>query len=127
MCPAILVVSCSQTFPTAEMAQQVNRALRAEGIVTSDQGVNDIVMTNWGLHLYFNIPSLVHRTSVDQGGFPWSLGENQSSRADYRKGVCPRADSLFERTILLAIPSSLTELDEQDIIAAFRKVLSVIG
>ncbi len=115
------------TFPTVEMAHEVNRALRAEGIVTFSQGVNNIVMTNWGLHVYFNIPSLVHLTSVDNGGFPWSLAENQASQTEYAKGTCPEADSLFERTCLLAIPSSLTEQDEQDIISAFHKVLSVIG
>jgi hypothetical protein len=31
---------------------------------------------------------------------------------------------LFERSILLAIPSCLTETDEDDIIHAFRKVLA---
>lgn len=115
------------TFPTAEMAHAVNQALRAEGIVTFSQGVSNIVMTNWGLHIYFNIPSLVQRTSVDKGGFPWTLVENQASQAEYTKGTCPQADSLFERSCLLAIPSSLTEQDEQDIIAAFSKVLSAIG
>jgi dTDP-4-amino-4,6-dideoxygalactose transaminase len=115
------------TFATNEIARQVNRALRAEGIVTFSQGVNNIVMTDWGLHIYFNIPSLVHRTSTDERGFPWSLAENQASQTEYAKGTCPQADSLFERSCLLAIPSSLTEQDEQDIISAFNKVLSAIG
>lgn len=111
-------------FPTSEVAGQVNRALRAEGIVTSSQGVNNVVMTDWGLHIYFNIPSLVNKTSVDKKGSPWKLAENQGSTASYRKGTCPVADSLFERSILLAIPSCLTEQDEEDIVHAFRKVLS---
>jgi dTDP-4-amino-4,6-dideoxygalactose transaminase len=111
-------------FPTREVAVQVNRALRAEGIVTSSQGVNNVVMTDWGLHVYFNIPSLVNKTSVDKKGSPWKLLENQGSIASYHKGTCPVADSLFERSILLAIPSCLTEQDEEDIVHAFRKVLS---
>jgi dTDP-4-amino-4,6-dideoxygalactose transaminase len=40
----------------------------------------------------------------------------------FAKGTCPVADSLFERSILIAIPSSLTERDESDIIRAFEKV-----
>jgi dTDP-4-amino-4,6-dideoxygalactose transaminase len=112
------------TFQTPEIVQQINRALRAEGIVTLAQGVNNIVMTEWGLHIYSNIPSLVHKTSADKRNSPWSLAENKDSRTDYRKGACPVADSLFERTLLLAIPSSLTEQDEQDIIHAFHKVLT---
>jgi 8-amino-3,8-dideoxy-alpha-D-manno-octulosonate transaminase len=110
-------------FATPEVANQVNRALRAEGIVTSPQGVTNVVMTNWGLHIYFNIPSLVKKTSVDKKGSPWHLEENRGSTASYQKGTCPVADSLFERSILLAIPSCLTEKDEEDIVHAFRKVL----
>ena len=115
------------TFRDAETARQINRALRAEGIITMAQGVNNIVMTEWGLHIYYNIPSLVHKTGVDKRNSPWSLIENKDSHTEYRKGTCPYADNLFERSILLAIPSSLTETDEQDIIQAFEKVLPVIS
>ena len=109
---------------TPEVAKQVNQALRAEGIVTSAQGINTVVMNNWGLHVYFNIPSLVNKTSVDKKGSPWKLAENQGSTASYHRGTCPVADSLFERSILLAIPSCLTKQDEEDIVHAFRKVLT---
>lgn len=112
------------TFPTPERAREVNRALRAEGIVTFPQGVNNVVMTEWGLHIYYNIPSLVLKTSIDQSGFPWALEENRECRPEYGKGTCPQADSLFERTILLAIPSCLARQDEEDVAEAFRKVLA---
>lgn len=111
------------TYPTAEIAKRVNEALRAEGIVTSPQGVSNIVMTGWGLHIYYNNISLVKRTSVDRRGFPWKLAENAGLGGEIRKGSCPVADSLFERSILLAIPSCLTRRDEDDIIRAFEKVL----
>jgi 8-amino-3,8-dideoxy-alpha-D-manno-octulosonate transaminase len=112
------------TYESAELAAEINRALRAEGIVTFPQGVNNIIMTQWGLHIYYNIPSLVNKTGVDKSRSPWSLAENKDSQMDYRKGTCPVADSLVERSILLAIPSCLTEKDEQDIIDAFDKVLA---
>jgi 8-amino-3,8-dideoxy-alpha-D-manno-octulosonate transaminase len=111
------------TFRDSETAKEINLALRAEGIVTFPQGVNNIVMTQWGLHIYYNIPSLVNKTGVDKGNAPWALAENRDSRTEYMKGTCPYADSLFERTILLAIPSCLTEKDEQDVIDAFEKIL----
>jgi dTDP-4-amino-4,6-dideoxygalactose transaminase len=114
-------------FPTAEMAREVNRALRAEGIVTFPQGMSNVVMTEWGLHIYYNIPSLVLKTSVDKAGFPWGLVENRESHVEYGKGTCPQADTLFERTILLAIPSCLTARDEEDVVAAFRKVVAAVG
>lgn len=113
------------TYPNAETARRVNRALRAEGIVTSPQGVSDVVMTDWGLHLYTNNVSLVKQSSVEGRGFPWKLAENAGLERDYSKGTCPVADSLFERSILIAIPSCLTRRDEDDIILAFDKVLSV--
>jgi dTDP-4-amino-4,6-dideoxygalactose transaminase len=112
------------TFPDPSTARKVNQALRAEGIVTSSQGVNDVVMTDWGLHIYSNMVSLVNQTSINEAGFPWRLAENADSKLSYTKGTCPVADSLFERSILLAIPSCLTELDEDDIIRAFNKVLN---
>ena len=110
------------TYSDGATARKVNAALRAEGIVTHSQGISNILMTEWGFHLYYNIVSLVERTSTDRAGFPWSLAENAGLRREYGKGTCPVADSLFERSILLAIPSLLTERDESDIIRAFGKV-----
>jgi dTDP-4-amino-4,6-dideoxygalactose transaminase len=111
-------------YPNPETAHRINSALRAEGIITSCQGVSDVVMTDWGLHLYTNNVSLVKKTSGDGHGFPWKLAENTGLEREYGIGACPVADSLFERSILIAIPSCLTKLEEDDIIHAFEKVLS---
>ncbi len=115
------------TYRDSETAKNVNKALRAEGIVTHSQGISNILMTEWGFHLYYNIVSLVQMTSVDRSGFPWNLAENAGLRMQYAKGTCPVADDLFERSTLLAIPSALTEHDENDIIRAFEKVLRAIS
>jgi dTDP-4-amino-4,6-dideoxygalactose transaminase len=114
------------TYANPETAKRVNEALRAEGIVTFSQGISNVVMTEWGFHLYYNIASLVKKTSVDRRGFPWSLTENSGIKTQYAKGTCPVADSLFERSIILAIPSSLTEREEDDIIRAFEKVYQAL-
>lgn len=111
------------TYRDPATALRVNEALRSEGIVTEPQGISNVVMTSWGLHLYYNIVSLVEKASVDRGGFPWKLAENQGLGSDAHKGACPNADSLFERSILIPIPSCLTAQDEDDIILAFQKVL----
>ena len=107
------------TYPDAVFAHAVNCALRAEGIVTFEQGLSNVLMTDWGLHLYYNNLSLVARR-----GFPWDLPANEASLRDYSKGACPVADSLFERSILIPVPSCLTQQDEKDIMLAFEKVLS---
>lgn len=111
-----------------ESAARVSEALRAEGILTFPQGVSNVLIKDFGMHVYYNIPSLVDRHSVDGGGFPWKLAENSASvNVSYAKGTCPVADSLFERSILLAVPSCLTEADEQDIVHAFKKVMAHFG
>jgi dTDP-4-amino-4,6-dideoxygalactose transaminase len=112
------------TLKSASEARRVNQALRAEGIVTSPQGVTNVVMTDWGLHIYFNNVSLLKKTSIDGKGFPWNLEQNRDSKTEYAKGACPVADGLFERSILFTIPSNLTTADEDDLIRAFRKVLA---
>jgi len=109
------------TFPSAAQARIVNERTRADGIRTYPQGISNILMTDWGLHIYWNIVSLARRAGAGASGFPWNLAENQGLGHDYRRGACPRADGLFERSILLPVPSCLTEQDEADIIAAFRK------
>ena len=113
------------TYADAAAAQEVCLALRAEGIVTYPQGVSNIVMSEWGLHLYTNNTSLLKRASVDGQGFPWNLAENSESHPSYERGTCPMADSLFERSIIIAIPSCLTHQDEDEIIRAFEKTLSM--
>lgn len=111
------------TYRDSAAAKRVNRVLREEGIVTHPQGVSNVLMTDWGLHIYSNIVSLVRKTSIDGRGFPWNLPENSGSAPRYEKGTCPVADSLFERSILLPIPSNLSGRDEQDIIDAFGRAL----
>jgi dTDP-4-amino-4,6-dideoxygalactose transaminase len=112
------------THADAATAQEACRALRAEGILTYPQGVSNIVMSDWGLHLYTNNTSLLQRASTDPRGFPWNLVENSESHPSYDRGTCPVADSLFERSIIIAIPSCLTAQDEDDVIRAFEKTLS---
>ncbi len=115
------------TYRDKRTAEAVNTALRAEGITTSAAGVSNILMTSWGLHLYYNNLSLLKRASIEPGGFPWNLPANKDSAAQYEKGSCPCADSLFERSILLPIPSCLKLADEADIIAAFEKVIKALA
>jgi 8-amino-3,8-dideoxy-alpha-D-manno-octulosonate transaminase len=111
------------TFPSAGQARLVNEMTRADGIRTAPQGISNILMTDWGLHIYWNNVSLVRRSGADGRGFPWTLPANEGLGHDYARGACPQADSLFERSILLPIPSCLTRRDEDDIIAAFRKAI----
>ena len=107
-------------------AQRVNQALRAEGIVPGPVGLSNIVMTDWGLHLYYNIAGLFETSDVDRKSSALALKEKSQKVPKFSKGTCPVADDLFERSIIMAIPSCLTEKDENEIIRSFEKVISAI-
>lgn len=115
------------TFRDGVTASTARDWLHAEGIATHPQGVSNILLKDFGLHAYINIASLTRRSSVDRGGFPWSHPMNQGLGGKYEPGICPVADDLFERTLMLPIPSCLTARDEDDIIAAYRKVTAALA
>jgi 8-amino-3,8-dideoxy-alpha-D-manno-octulosonate transaminase len=110
------------TFAGPAEARQAVEALRKEGIRTYPQGLSNIVLADFGLHIYYSIPSLVAKSSNDRRGFPWTIPANGGLGGAYERGTCPVADGLFERTIMIPIPSCLTREDEEDIVEGFRKL-----
>jgi 8-amino-3,8-dideoxy-alpha-D-manno-octulosonate transaminase len=69
-------------------------------------------IAEYGLHIYYNIPSLVNKVPLSDAGNPWKLAENAGSSYSYGKGTCPQSDALFARSILVPIPSCLTAEQE---------------
>ena len=88
-------------------------------------GLNNIFrITDYGLHIYYNIPSLINKVPLSPVGNPWSLAENKSSNYDYNKGACPKSDDLFARSILLPIPSKLTVEQERQAVEIIKKTMA---
>jgi dTDP-4-amino-4,6-dideoxygalactose transaminase len=114
------------SFPDARIARLVNHRLRAHGIATQSAETSNVILEDYGLHIYFNIPALQRKVGTDHRGTPWTLRENRNSVYDYSRGACPQSDDLFARTQLLAIPSCLCPQDEEDILAAFRDALDSV-
>lgn len=115
------------TYPDRDTCRRFTAALRAEGIQGPDGSLACIPMSEWGLHWYFNNPSLVEKRSLSPDGFPWSHPANSfATGIDYRRGLLPTCDDLSDRAALLTIASCLTDSDVDDIIAAFRKVARVV-
>ena len=77
-------------------------------------------LADYGLHIYYNIPSLVKKVPLSPAGNPWNLKANESSNFNYNKGECPISDDLFARSVLVPIPSKLTEQQEKDAAAAIQ-------
>lgn len=113
-------------LPTRAQSQKFVAALRAEGIVADKGGMYPIHMDDWGLHIYYNVASLVNKRGISAVS-PWQLAENRASaNVSYDKGACPRLDDLISRTVICCVASVLTDADVNDIIAAFRKVAAAV-
>jgi len=69
---------------------------------------------DYGMHVYYNIPQLVEKTPLSPAGNPWSLPQNAQSVYDYGKGACPVSDDLFARSIIVTIPSRLSQEQESE-------------
>ncbi|WP_112321725.1 DegT/DnrJ/EryC1/StrS family aminotransferase [Oceanibium sediminis] len=111
------------TFEDREMCSRFMAALRAEGIHGPEGSLSCLPMQAWGLHWYFNIPSLTGKRSNSRDGFPWSHPANDfAGQLDYRRGALPVCDDLHDRSGLLAIASNLSDADVEDVIQAFHKV-----
>lgn len=95
---------------TASKTAAVVQKMKAAGLHSAFQ------VSEYGLHMYYNIPALVNKIPLSHAGNPWKLAENAQSTYDYAKGACPKSDALFARAILLPIPSQLTA--EQETTAA---------
>lgn len=101
----------------ATIAQGLLVQLRSSGFH------NAFRIADYGLHIYSNITALVKKTPLSPAGNPWSAPENRSSVYQYAKGACPLSDSLFERSVLLPIPSCLTSAQEDTAIGTIKKAL----
>ena len=96
---------------------------REMGIQTGPWGINNIHMTEWGLHIYYNNASLVEKRSLSAAGRPWSDPLNNfAAKYEYRKGALPVLDALLDRSSLLAVPPVLSDQAVERIGAAFQQV-----
>ena len=77
-------------------------------------------IADYGMHIYCNIPQLVEKTPLSPAGNPWSLPQNADSVYDYGKGACPVSDDLFARSVLITIPSRLTQEQEDQMTQAIK-------
>jgi dTDP-4-amino-4,6-dideoxygalactose transaminase len=114
-------------YPDAETCQRFTIALCAEGIAGPPGSLTCLPMSGWGLHWYFNNPSLVEKRSLSDSGFPWTHPANSfANEIDYGRGLLPVCDDMHDRAAILAVASCLSDRDVDDIIAAFRKVARAV-
>jgi dTDP-4-amino-4,6-dideoxygalactose transaminase len=66
--------------------------------------------------------NLTEKRSISPSGYPWTHPANAPLMRDYTRGSLPQTDQLMAQFVGIWLPPTLTEADEQDIIAAVRKV-----
>jgi dTDP-4-amino-4,6-dideoxygalactose transaminase len=97
------------TWPTAEICEQIVNMTRAAGVRPGPDGIGNIRMTDWGMHIYYNNVSLIEKHGVNSAGRPWSDPLNEWAKdIDYHKGLLPQMDDLIDRTCLITVSPQLT-------------------
>ena len=115
-------------WPDTATCQRMVTATHEAGVRPGPQGINNVPMSSWGLHLYYNNASLVNKRGVNSAGRPWTDPANVFA-ADYRydQGVLPQADDLFSRTSLLEVPPVMTTELCDRVIQIFRDKAAELG
>lgn len=108
-------------FDEQETSHLFLQGLKDHGIRVKEGGMNPVHMTEWGLHIYYNVASLVNKKSICGHHSVWESEENRwAADYEYGKGSCPVLDSYVERTVLFCIPSKLSEEQRTMILEAFE-------
>jgi 8-amino-3,8-dideoxy-alpha-D-manno-octulosonate transaminase len=90
----------------------------------TDDGIENVFhLSDYGLHIYHNIHSLVEKVPLSPAGNPWSLPQNAESIYEYGRGACLVSDDLFERSVIITIPSRLTAEQEHKMTQAIRNAV----
>ena len=96
--PFLVIIHKSETHSV-----KATRHLQTNGIDSAAR------IADYGLHIYSNISRLVDKVPLSPAGNPWNLDANSGSVYEDGKGACPVSDALFARSILVPIPSNLSE------------------
>ncbi len=116
------------TWPSAEICQNVVEMTRAEGVRPGPNGIGNVRMPDWGMHVYYTNIRLVEKHGVNSAGRPWSDPLNAFAKDySYGKGALPRMDDLIERSNLIPVPPVLSEQAADQIIGIFTECAARLG
>jgi 8-amino-3,8-dideoxy-alpha-D-manno-octulosonate transaminase len=118
-CGSFLITS----LPDASLSDSFVEAIRAEGIRGEGEINVCLTMEEWGLHWAFKVPSLLYKRSYSPSGWPWTLAENAFAKDySYDRSTLPTANDLCSRSVIMMVPSRMSDQDIQDVADAYTKV-----
>lgn len=112
---AFLIMILPSAWPAGKFAADLNKNKIFAGLSPT------VRVADFGMHVYYNIHSLVGKHANSPDGFPWTLPANKASNYDYRRGAMPQSDALLERSVILPVPSLMTGRDIRDTIRGIRQ------
>ncbi len=116
------------TLPSADIAKELVKRTRNEGVRPRLQGASNIRVADWGLHLHWEVTSLVNKQSVHSSGRPWTDPLNTfHTEISYEKGILPVMENLAERSILMTVPPILTEELVNQVLDIYHRCAKDIG
>lgn len=98
------------------------KARRAVAVM-NEAGIGGAIVDNYGMHVTYNIPQLVRKVPLSAAGNPWSLAANAASVYEYGKDALPATSALFERSVIMAVPSRLTPEQEDYAAGVLRRAV----
>ena len=115
-------------WPSAEVCGRMVRATRAAGVRTGPKSGGNVPLSTFGLHLYYNVPSLVNKRPLNASGYPWTAPENAfAENYVYAQGTLPVADDLFARSSLLSVSPALSDEACEQIVDIFWRSAAELG
>jgi len=109
-------------LPDSKIAKRFAEEMNKENLYA---GLSPTIrVCDFGMHVYYNIHSLVKKHSNSPDGFPWTLEANKELVYNYDKGALPRSDELMEKSIIIPVPSIMSKTDIDDVIKGIHKIAS---
>jgi 8-amino-3,8-dideoxy-alpha-D-manno-octulosonate transaminase len=116
------------TWPSEEICNRLVEMTRAAGVRPGPDGIGNIRMVDWHMHIYYNIVSLVEKQGVNSAGRPWSDPLNEFHKEiSYAKGALPQMDDLIGRSCLITVPPALTDGECDRIVEIYQRSAAQLG
>jgi 8-amino-3,8-dideoxy-alpha-D-manno-octulosonate transaminase len=114
-------------FENHELAERFQRCLAETGAREQASALYSILMSDWGLHLYYRNASLTNKRSVCGHHSVWELQENRFAREyEYGKGTLPRLDARISESLIYPIPVGLDHAERKTLSKVFAETCRVV-